>query len=264
MILRSPGSVAFEIGPFTVHWYGIIIAVASIIGLLISARVAKQQGENPDRIFDLATYLMVIGVISARLYYVIFNWQYYSQHVADIFKIWQGGLSIHGALIGGFITLIVYSRINKLSLLKYADFLSYGLIMSQAIGRWGNFFNSEAFGAPTDSPIKLYIPPESRPAGYQEYEFFHPTFLYESIWNFLIFLLLYFVLRKKLKCYYGSILFSYLILYSLGRFIIEGIRIDSIYSVLGMPLAQFISLMLAIIGIIGLYFVTMHKKQTGQ
>ncbi|OGI27625.1 MAG: prolipoprotein diacylglyceryl transferase [Candidatus Melainabacteria bacterium RIFOXYA12_FULL_32_12] len=264
MILSSPGPIAFEIGPLTIRWYGIIIAIAFIIGLLVTTKIAKKQNENPEHILDLASYLLVGCAISARLYYVIFNWQYYSQHLSDTFKIWQGGLSIHGAIIGGFIILAIYTKIHKLSFLKYADIIAYGAILGQAIGRWGNFFNSEAFGAPTNSPIKLYIPPEARPIEYKQCEFFHPTFLYESIWNLLVFLLLYFVVRKKFKGQNGVIVFTYLILYSIGRIIIESIRIDSIYSIFGIPLAQFISVIIILIGIIGLYYVTRNKKHAGQ
>ena len=264
MILKSPGPIAFEVGPLEIRWYGIIIAVAFIVGLLVVTRIAKRQNENPEHILDLATYLLIGGVISARLYYVIFNWSYYSAHLNEILAIWQGGLSIHGGIIGGFIILAVYTKIHNLSLFKYADLLTYGVILGQAIGRWGNFFNSEAFGGPTNLALKLYIPPESRPTGYSECEYFHPTFLYESVWNLIVFLLLYFVVRKIFKDQNGTILFTYLILYSLGRFIIESIRIDNIYSVFGLALAQFMSIILVIIGVIGLYYVTRNKKRTGQ
>jgi phosphatidylglycerol:prolipoprotein diacylglycerol transferase len=260
MILKSPGAIAFEIGTLAVHWYGIIIAIAFVAGLILVMHIAKKQNENPDNIIDLVTYLLAGGIIFARMYYVIFNWQYYGQNPDEILKIWQGGLSIHGALLGGFIVLVAYTRIHKLLFLKYADFLIYGLVLGQAIGRWGNFFNSEAFGKPTDLPLKLYIPPESRPLGYEDCQYFHPTFLYESIWNLIVFGLLYFVIGNKFKNYNGIILFSYLILYSIGRFIIEAIRIDNIYSILGMPIAQFISIILIIIGIIGLYFIRINKN----
>jgi len=253
-MLKSPGAVAFEIGPIQVYWYGIIMALAFLAGIFIATRIAKKQNENSDHILNLAVYLIISGIISARLYFVIFNWQYYSHHLNEIFMTWLGGLSIHGGLIGGFIALLIYTRFYKLSLLKYADILSYGLIFAQAIGRWGNFFNSEAFGTPTDLPFKMYIPLEKRPEIYSNYEFFHPTFLYESLWNLLVFFILFFILRKKFKNYNGAIAFSYLILYSIGRFIIESIRIDSIYYVAGMPLAQFISIILILAGI----FVLTH------
>lgn len=261
MILKSPGSIAFTIGPLIIHWYGIIIATAFITGLTVIIQIAKKQKENPERILDLATYLLIGGVIFARLYYVIFNWKCYNQHFLDIFKVWQGGLSIHGALLGGFLVLLVYAKIYKISLLKYADILSYGGVLGQAIGRWGNFFNSEAFGAPASNlPLKLYIPPEARPLAFSQYNYFHPTFLYESIWDLLVFVILYFLLRKKFSGCNGAIFFSYLILYSSGRFIIESVRIDSINSVLGLPIAQFVSIILIITGITGLYFLNVFKK----
>lgn len=264
MILKSPGSVAIEIGPITIYWYGIIIAIAFIIGLAVTAYIAKKQNENSENIFDLANYLLIFGVIFARLYYVIFNWQYYGLHHDEIIKVWHGGLSIHGAIIGGFIVLIVYTYIHKLSLFKYADLLSYGLVLGQAIGRWGNFFNSEAFGKPTDLSLKLYIAPESRPLGYSQFEYFHPAFLYESIWNLVVFLLLYFVIRKKFNGYNGAILFSYLFLYSIGRLFIENVRIDSIYYIFGLPIAQFASIILIIIGIAGLSYIIINQNRSRQ
>jgi len=263
-MFKSPGDIAFHFGNISVHWYGIIIAVAFITGLTVSNKIAKKQGLNSDYIFDLATYLLLASIASARLYYTIFNWQYYKDHLNEIIMIWQGGLSIHGAIIGGALTLFIYTALKKLPILKYADVISYGLIIGQAVGRWGNFFNSEAFGSPTNLPWGVYIPIEKRPEKYIGNDFFHPTFLYESVWDILVFIILYFFLRKKFENKNGAITCSYLILYSIGRFLIEGIRVDSIYYVFSLPLAQFISLILIIIGIIGLVYVTVYKKQTGQ
>lgn len=260
-MLKSPGSIAFELGPIVIHWYGIIIAIAFLIGLLVTTNIAKKQNENPDHILNLSTYLLLGAVFGARLYFVLFNGSYYLRHPQEILMLWQGGLSIHGALLGGIITIIAYTKFYKLSLLKYLDILAYGTVLGQAIGRWGNFFNSEAFGLPTNLPlIKLYIPAELRPLQYKQFQFFHPTFLYESLWDLTIFILLFFVFRKKLKSYNGAVFFLYLTLYSTGRFFIEALRIDSIYFLLGMPLAQIISIILIIIGIAGLYIV-LNRKQ---
>lgn len=260
-MFESPGSIAFHIGGISVHWYGIIIAAAFITGLFVSSKIAEKQGVNPDNIFDLSFYLLFICIIFARLYFVLFNWQYYSAHLGEIMMIWQGGLSIHGAIVAGVASVFVYTKLKKISMLLYTDILSCGLILGQAIGRWGNFFNSEAFGLPTNLPWHVYIPIDKRPEAYINNSYFHPTFLYESIWDFLIFIILYFILRKKTECKKGVITYLYLILYSIGRFFIEGIRIDSIYNVFGLPLAQFMSLILFIIGIIGLIYVTFYKTQ---
>ncbi|MDD3014544.1 MAG: prolipoprotein diacylglyceryl transferase [Candidatus Gastranaerophilales bacterium] len=259
-MFKSPGPIALEVGPIIIFWYGIIIALAFLAGLAVTVKIAKKQGENPDKILNLAIFLLLGAIIGARLYFVLFNWGFYKFHLQEIFMTWHGGLSIHGAIIGGFITGAVYTKLNKLPLLKYADFVSPGLILGQAIGRWGNFFNSEAFGFPTDLPWKLYIPIENRPPEYLNYQYFHPTFLYESIWNFTVFLLLFFVFRKKFEGKNGSLFFIYLILYSLGRFIVEGFRVDNIYIILGMPIAKLMSIIFIIIGILGLYFVKYYTK----
>jgi len=262
-MLKSPGPVALEAGPITIYWYGITLAIAFLAGLLITFKIAKKQGENPDKILNLAIFLLFGAIIGARLYFVMFNWGFYKFHLQEIFMTWHGGLSIHGAIIGGFITGAIYTKINKLPLLKYADLVSPGLILGQAIGRWGNFFNSEAFGVPTNLPWKLYIPVENRPENYMNYQYFHPTFLYESLWNITVFLLLFFIFRKKFEGKNGALFFLYLILYSLGRFVIESIRTDSIYMVAGIPIAQFVSIIFIITGILGLYFVKKYTNFAG-
>lgn len=263
-MLKSPGSIAFEAGPITIYWYGIILAIAFLIGLAVTRKVAKEQGENTDNILNFAIFILVGAIIGARLYFVFFNWDYYKLHLQEIFMTWQGGLSIHGALIGGFLSGAIFTKLYNLPLLKYADLISPGLILGQAIGRWGNFFNSEAFGTPTDLPWKLYIPLGNRPAEYVNDQFFHPTFLYESLWDFTVFLLLFFVFRSRFENMRGYLFFLYLILYSSGRLIIESIRIDSIYTVFGIALAQFTSILLIIVGILGLYFIKKYTRTAGQ
>lgn len=263
MIFQSPGEIAFQQGVIEIRWYGIIIAIAFLAGLFISTKIAKQKGENSETILDLAFYLLISAIVSARLYFVICDWSYYKSHLNEIMHIWQGGLSIHGALIGGFFTLLIFCKVKKLSLFKYADILACGVIIGQAIGRWGNFFNSEAFGSPANLPWKLYIPVTKRPVDYINYEYFHPTFLYEFLWNILCFCILYFGVIKYSSKVHGYALFSYLILYSTGRFFIEGVRIDSINSIFGLPVAQFISLILIFIGIVGfmaLDFISKRKN----
>lgn len=262
-MLKSPGAVAFHIGQMNIYWYGIIIAVAFLVGLFITLRIAKTDYPNEktrEHIINLSTILLIGGVFFARLYYVMFNWKYYSQHLLEIFMTWRGGLSIHGVIIGSILIIYFYTKHNNISLLKYTDLFAYGMIFAQAIGRWGNFFNSEAFGSPTNLPWKLYIPYANRPMEYTNFEYFHPTFLYESLWDIVVFIILITVIRKNFKEKTGSITCFYLILYSIGRFVIEGLRIDNIYVIFGLPLAQFISLILIIAGIIGLYSVLKRKE----
>ena len=265
MVFKSPGSVAFHTGPLTVYWYGIVIAVAFLAGLFITVKIAKKDypdDNTAEHIIDLSTYLLIGGVIFARLYYVLFNLGYYLRTPLEAVMTWRGGLSIHGVVIGGILITYFYTKRHNLSLLKYTDLYAYGLIFAQGIGRWGNFFNSEAFGYPTNLPWKLYIPAESRPEAFMGYQYFHPTFLYEFLWDMAVFLILLLVFRRYFKEKTGVVTFAYFILYSLGRFLIEGLRLDNIYFIFGMHIAQFISIIFFIIGIIGFYMV--QKKNNAR
>ncbi|HSA05903.1 MAG TPA: prolipoprotein diacylglyceryl transferase [Candidatus Gastranaerophilales bacterium] len=257
---QSPGEVLFKLGGIDVHWYGIFIAAGFLIALGACLYAAKQEGFDLNEIIDLSTLLLVGTIIFARLYYVIFDWDYFHAHLAEIFMLWKGGLSIHGVIIGGVIILFLYTKFKKVSLFKYTDLFACALPLGQSIGRWGNFFNSEAFGIPTTLPLRVYIPLERRPVEFLEYNYFHPTFFYESLWNLVVFFILFFVLRHKFKAINGVTTFSYLILYSAGRFIIESLRTDNIYSILNLHIAQFISLILIITGIIGLFIVFLNKR----
>ena len=260
---QSPGPILFEIGSIAIRWYGILIASAVLIGLNLSQYLSKYRNLEPEMIGDLVIWLVVGAIPGARIYYVLFQWQEYSQHPADIFAIWKGGIAIHGAIIGGVIAGIIFAKVNKLSFWQLADVIAPSLILGQAIGRWGNFFNSEAFGRPTDLPWKLYIPVANRPLQYINNEFFHPTFLYESVWNLLVFSILIYLffwgIKHKKKLRTGTIFFVYLIAYSLGRVWIEGLRMDSL--MLGdMRIAQLISLSAIAFGLFGLIWLYLWKK----
>ena len=262
-MFKSPGEIALSIGPLNIHWYGIIICVAFLSGLFVTLKIAKLKGlneEKQDVIIDLSSILLITGIIGARLYYVIFNWSYYSKNLLEIIQVYQGGLSIHGALIGGFLAALVYSKIKKFNLLQFVDIYSPGIALGQSIGRWGNFFNSEAFGLPTNLPFKLFIPLENRPVEYSQSLYFHPTFLYESILDFALFVFLFYMLKNNKTSQHGQIFALYLLIYSIIRLFIESLRIDSVASVLGMPLAQFISILLIITAAGMLYYVTVLKK----
>jgi phosphatidylglycerol:prolipoprotein diacylglycerol transferase len=251
----------FEIGFITIRWYGFLIASAVLIGVTLSQSLAKRRHLNPDLIGDLAIWLVVAASPCARLYYVIFQWQEYAQRPADIIAIWKGGIAIHGAIIGGTLASIIFARLNKVSVWQLFDVLVPSLALGQAIGRWGNFFNSEAFGKPTDLPWKLYIPPSNRPPEYLDYEYFHPTFLYESIWNLLVFALLLILFfwglkhRERLKV--GTIALIYFIAYSLGRFWIEGLRTDSLMlgSLKMAQIISFILISLSVAALVRLYWL---------
>jgi phosphatidylglycerol---prolipoprotein diacylglyceryl transferase len=246
------------VGPLPIRWYGLLIASAVLIGASLSTYLAKRRGVNPDLLSDLAIWLVVAAIPCARLYYVAFQWESYASRPAEILAIWHGGIAIHGALIGGTLASLIFAKLKKTSFWVLADLVAPSVILGQAIGRWGNFFNSEAFGRPTDLPWKLYIPPAQRPAAYSQFDYFHPTFLYESLWNlgvFAILMTLFFRgLKPNSKLKNGTLFLVYLLAYSLGRFWIEGLRMDSL--MLGpLRVAQCISLVGVALGGAGLFWL---------
>lgn len=249
LILNSPGPIAFSIFNFSIYNYGICIALAVIVGFIFSYLIAKKYYKciNPDILYDIASVIIISGIICARLYYCILNYHYYSDNLIEIFNFRQGGLAIHGGIVGGFIFGSLYCYIKKYPILKVADIVSYGLIIAQAIGRWGNFFNSEAYGLPAKHFIAVFIPENLKIVGYETYKYFHPTFLYESILNVLAFLILFFVIRKLNIKFDGLIFASYLILYSTIRFFIEGLRLDCVANVGYLHVPQLVSLILILL-----------------
>jgi len=270
-ILQSPGPLLVELGPLAIRWYGLLIAVAVLLGLWVSSQLAKMRGLDPSVISDLLPLIVLSAVIGARLYYVIFEWQQYQINWLEAFQIWKGGIAIHGALLGGSIAVIAYSRWMKLSFWALMDVLLPSVALGQAIGRWGNFFNSEAFGLPTSLPWKLFIPVANRPAAYLNQSWFHPTFLYESIWDLGLFVLLILLFRQRRTngewlLPKGGISCVYAFGYSLGRFWIEGLRLDPLclWGSLGeancLRMAQFVSLLLAIAGAAGLAWLLTFKR----
>ncbi|MFB2876680.1 prolipoprotein diacylglyceryl transferase [Floridanema aerugineum] len=259
----SPGPIIVKLGPLTLRWYGVLIASAVLLGVALSGYLAKRRHLNPEIVGDLAIWLVLGAIPSARLYYVLFEWQQYANNPADIFAIWKGGIAIHGAILGGLISALIFARVRQVPFWQLADIVAPSLILGQAIGRWGNFFNSEAFGAPTNLPLKLYIPPAQRPIEYANFDYFHPTFLYESVWNLMVFGILIFWffrdLQGKPRLKLGTLFLTYLILYSIGRFWIEGLRTDSL--MLGpLRIAQVISLVEITLGLAGLAWLYLVKR----
>lgn len=212
---------------------------------------------------NLCLLCFVGGIIGARLYFVALNLNFYLVHPEEILATWLGGLSIHGGLIGGLLVGVSYAQWKRLPKLAYADVIGCTLPLAQAIGRWGNFFNSEAFGKPclSNFPIQVKIPLSSRPAAYRADEYFQPTFLYESLWNFLVFLLLYYVLSDRLKDYPGLSFLAYLALYSIGRLLVEPLRTDSImFGAMPVPVIASVVLLVASI-ILAPLLVLWHKSR---
>lgn len=258
----SPGPMLFEWGSIAVRWYGFLIASAVLIGVSLSQYLAKRRQVNPELLADLAIWLVIAAIPAARIYYVIFQWSQYQNNLGDILAIWKGGIAIHGAILGGTIAALIFAKLQKVSIWQLADLVVPSLALGQAIGRWGNFFNSEAFGRPTDLPWKLYIPLANRPVDYANFEYFHPTFLYESLWNLLVFSLLLFIFFRSLKpnspIKTGTLALFYLIAYSIGRFFVEGLRTDSLMAG-QLRTAQIVSLILIGLGTLGL--VWLYKLQ---
>ncbi|MCM3597951.1 prolipoprotein diacylglyceryl transferase [Metabacillus idriensis] len=257
--------VAFEFGSLTVYWYGIIIMAGALIGVILANREGTKQGMPKDTFTDFILIALPISLIFARLYYVLFNWEFYLDNPGKIIAIWQGGIAIHGAILGGTLVAIWYSRRKNIPFLKLADILAPSLILGQAIGRWGNFMNQEAHGGVVTRSFleNLYLPDFIINQMYIDGQYYHPTFLYESLWNFFIFGLLIFVRRKNLV--QGEMFFSYLILYSVGRFFIEGMRTDSLLLFDIIRIAQLVSISLIIIGITMIIYrrKNIHLKSEG-
>lgn len=226
--------VAFTLGPFSVRWYGILIATAVLIGTFLALREVERQKINPDHFLNVLLLALPAAFIGARIYYVVFEWEYYSHNPQDIIRIWEGGLAIHGGLIAAF--LISYFLLKKYSInfWQAADIVAPSIILGQAIGRWGNFINQEAYGYevdPQEIPWAMYIDGAYR----------HPTFLYESLWNLSIFFFLLW-LRRKPYLLRGDLFLCYALLYSAGRFVIEGFRTDSLMLTPDLRVAQVVSL----------------------
>ena len=251
----SPGPIAFEIGLLSVRWYGLLIASAIILGTVLAQALAKKRNVDPELVGDLAIWLVIGAIPCARLYYVLFEWnRFQTQPWYKVFAIWEGGIAIHGAIIGGAIAATIFCKRQKISTWLMADLIMPAVILGQAIGRWGNFFNSEAFGSPTDLPWKLLIPVNRRPPELLGESYFHPTFLYESLWNLGVFAILMFTFLQFPKLRTGTITMIYAIAYSVGRFWIEGLRTDSLM-VGPLRTAQIISLVAIAAGIFGLVWL---------
>ncbi len=251
----APTPVLMMIGPIKLYWYGLILVVGMMLGIVSSGRLAKRFGLSAEVIYDLSFWLIIWGIVGARLYDVLLEWSYYSQNLWDIVKIWQGGLAIHGAVIAGLMVVIIFALRHKLSFWSVAGVVVPGLAIGQAIGRWGNYFNQELFGRPTDLPWGIFIDEVHRPLDYANYSYFQPTFLYESlcsllIFGFLMWLIKYFdQLKDREAKELGKIVIaSYFILFGLYRGAMEFIKIDVTPMIWGMRWPQIMSLILMIIG----------------
>ena len=226
-----------------IYLYGVMVALAFLVGILLCARYAPKFGISTENFYDLVLWVIPLSILGARLYFVIFQADYYLAHPAEILAVWEGGLAIYGGLIAGFLTTFVYCRYKKISFPAMLDVLSFGVLPGQAIGRWGNFFNREAFGAETDVFCRMGL---TAPDGSTIYV--HPTFLYESLWNLCGLVLLILFARSGKRRYDGQCILLYFLWYGLGRSWIEGLRTDSLYlGSTGIRVSQLLSVILVFI-----------------
>ena len=231
-----------QVGPLALRWYGLILALAILTSYFIIRKNSWKFGISQEAVDDFSFWLTIVGIIGARFYYVIFNLDYFSKNWNEVYQIWQGGLSIYGAVLAGLGFVYFYTRKRVYNFWQIADLLALGLPLGQAIGRFGNFINQEAFGVPTSLPWKMYVAPLYRPIQFAQEKFFHPAFLYEALANVLIFILLYKLVGKHKP---GTIALAYLASYSLFRFFIEAVRLDS-FIIQGFRVDQVIAFMIFI------------------
>lgn len=266
------------IGDFSIAYYGIIIALGMLAGICIATWMAKKTGQNPDTYFDLAIIAIICAIIGARVYYVVFRWDLYKDDLLSIFKIREGGLAIYGGVIAAVITVFVFSKVKKLSFGLLCDTACLGLVLGQVIGRWGNFFNREAFGGYTDGLFAMQIPLSAVRTGDMteellantvvvsgvEYIQVHPTFLYESVWNLCLLFLL--ISYTKHKAFDGEVFLLYLLGYGIGRFWIESLRTDQLLiPVIGYPVSMAVAFACVVVAaiciVVGHIRVRRRKKE---
>lgn len=249
--------VAFTLFGLPIRWYGILISIGIMVAYFLGSKQSKIHDVDFDKVTDIFIVALPVSILCARLYYVIFEWPYYSANPSEILNIRGGGLAIHGGILGAVISGYIMSRIKKVDFLSLLDTIAPSFIIAQAIGRWGNFFNQEAHGGVVSQEFISHFPDFIQKGMFIEGAYYHPTFLYESIWNVIVFIILMILSRRHLNK--GSIFYLYIILYSLGRFFIEGLRTDSL--MLGpLRIAQVISIVFILVGIILL--IKLNKKNS--
>jgi phosphatidylglycerol---prolipoprotein diacylglyceryl transferase len=270
-----PQSTALHLGPIAVRWYGVLIVIGIFLGLFLVLRLAKKYGVKKDDVYDLVLYAVISSIIGARIYAVLLFLPFYLENPFEIIAVWHGGLAIHGAILGGIVGVLLYCKKKKQRFWMWADLMAPALILGQAIGRWGNYFNQELYGTPTTASWGIPIDVVNRVEGFTQFEFFHPTFLYESVLNFLIFAILMWMHVKKIKSskktsderqvtsdkglenytshvtrhtsLNGNIALTYLVLYSVVRIIMEQFRIDETPELFGVRIPIVVSLVTIVI-----------------
>jgi len=284
IVLKNVGD-GFNIGGFEIKYYGIMIALGFLFGMIVAYQAAKHTKDfDPELVFDYLIWMVIPAIVGARLYYVIFSWDYYGKHPGEIFAIRNGGLAIYGGILASILVLFIFCKVRKVSMMKFTDIAVKGLLVGQILGRWGNFFNREAFGRYTDSLFAMQIPtdffvdhgrmgeiiksgvyntPVYLPSSTGDaitYIQVHPTFLYEGLWNLA--LLIFIIWFTKRKTFDGQLLAIYLAGYGIGRFWIEGLRTDSLMlGGTGIRVSQLLAAILALIGIGAILYQTIRRKR---
>lgn len=249
--------MGFEVGPLFIRYYGIIVMIGVVAAAWLAEREARRRDLNGELVWDGLVWVLIGGIIGARIWHILtppesmeavgITTRYYLTHPLDAIAIWQGGLGIPGAVIGGLLAFYLFARRNKLNFAAWTDIIAPALALGQAIGRWGNFVNQELYGAPTDLPWAIFIDPQHRLPGYQDVAYYHPLFLYESLWNFAnVGLLLWLGRRHQERLKAGDLFLVYLIVYPIGRFLLEFLRLDP-STVAGINANQILMLVVAVL-----------------
>jgi phosphatidylglycerol:prolipoprotein diacylglycerol transferase len=249
----QPQPIMFYFGPLAIHWYGLLMAISILLGFWLVSVFARREEIKQDEIWNLAFYLLIFGFLGARIYHILSEANYYGQHLIEIFYFWQGGLGVFGALIAGLFVLYFYARKYQSSFWLLIDIFIPVLAMGEAIVRWGNWFNQENFGRPTTLSWGIPIEIQNRSFEYLSNQYFHPTFFYQSLWNLFLFFILV-IIVKKIRPGSGIVLAIYFILYALGRFMIEFLRVNYQPVVFGLRLAQIMSILMFLTGVAIIYF----------
>lgn len=259
-ILAAIDPIAFSLGPIDVRWYGVIIATGIVIAFLVGQREMVKRGLHPDFLTDLLIWAVPLAIVGARIYYVTFQWEHYKDHPADIIAIWNGGIAIHGALIASVIVAYIFTKRRNTSFLKVADILAPSILIGQAVGRWGNFINQEAHGGEVSRNFleNLFLPDWIINQMYIDGSYYHPTFLYESLWSLIGIIIL--LLLRRVNLVRGEMFFFYAIWYSIGRFVIEGMRTDSLYVIGELRAAQVVSILAILISAVFIIYRRVSLK----
>ena len=259
----APQRVLLDLGVVQIFWYSVLVVFGIVVAYSVVRRLYLRDNESDKDISDLSFYLIVCGLIGARLWHVfVFQWGYYASRPSEILKIWEGGIAIQGAIIAGLLCIVFFAHRKKISLGYFTDIIAVGLALGQAIGRWGNFFNQELYGRPTDLPWGIFIEPVNRVPGFESFTHFHPVFFYESVLNALLFLSLFLLIRIKRP--EGFVASVYLMGYGIIRFLVDFVRIDPMPTALGLRSSQWISLAFVAAGLFFLFKKTARQWRDGR